>query len=95
MKINGFQGFKFPLSENSKFKALEKDFGAFLKDKIKEVDQLQKEAINNLQDFATGKKQDLVELTLSLIQADLSFKFLMRVRNKVIEAYQEIMRMQI
>jgi len=95
MKINSYQGFRVPMPEKAGSQALEKDFGDFLKDKIKEVDQLQKEALGNLQAFATGQKEDLVDLTLSLTQAELSFKLLMRVRNKVLEAYQEIMRMQI
>ena len=95
MKVNGFQGFRFPLSRNSKAHEPERDFGSFLRSKIKEVDRAQKEALERLQDFSTGKDPDLVELTLSLTQAELSFKFLMKIRNKVIEAYQEIMRMQI
>jgi len=95
MKITGFKGFKFPLPQNSKSQISKKEFGTFLKNEIKRVDSLQKEAISRLEDFATGKSQDLVDLTFSLIQAELSFKLLLRVRNKVLEAYQEIMRMQI
>lgn len=93
MKIESLKGFKF--SFPSKTTSKSQNFQDFMFEKIKEVDQLQKKALQNLEDFAAGKKEDFLELTLSMSQADLSFKFLVRVRNKIIEAYQEIMRMQI
>ena len=95
MKITGFKGFKFPPPQISRSQISKEEFGTFLKNEIKRVDSLQKEAISRLEDFATGKSRDLVDLTFSLTQAELSFKLLLRVRNKALEAYQEIMRMQI
>lgn len=95
MKVEGLRGIKLWGTSPSPKKSLEKDFKDFLVEKIQEVDQKQKTALKTLEGFATGQKEDLLELTLALSQADLSFKYLLRVRNKIVEAYQEIMRMQI
>ncbi|RUM87159.1 MAG: flagellar hook-basal body complex protein FliE [Thermodesulfatator sp.] len=85
----------FP-SQGPQQKTLRKrSFGELLREKIHEVDQDQKVALKALEDLASGRQTDLTQLTLALTKADLSFRLLLRVRNKVLEAYQEIMRMQI
>jgi flagellar hook-basal body complex protein FliE len=48
-----------------------------------------------LQELAAGKPSDLHHVMLSLEDAKLSFQLLVQVRNKVLEAYQEVMRMQV
>ncbi len=95
MKINSLTNFSLPEKDGRSAVRRERDFGDFLKEKIQETDQLQKRAIQNLKDFAAGRNTDITDLTLSLTQADLSFRMVVRVRNKILEAYQEIMRMQI
>ena len=57
-------------------------------------DQLQK-ADGQMKEFAVGKKSDLQDVVVASEKADLSFKLLLQVRNKLLEAYQEIMRMQV
>jgi flagellar hook-basal body complex protein FliE len=42
----------------------------------------------------TGESQDLHTTVIAMQKADLSFQLMMQVRNKIVEAYQEIMRMQ-
>ncbi len=71
------------------------NFEALLKQEINRVDAAQKEAENRLLALATGQDPDLVGVSLSLTRAELSFRFLLQVRNKILEAYQEIMRMQL
>ena len=96
MRINPFQNLKLLPEESAKTTLKrENEFGEFLKEKLQEADQIQKQALQNLKDFAAGRNTDLTELTLSLAQADLSFRMVVRIRNKILEAYQEIMRMQI
>jgi len=96
MKISSFSTLELSSSPNSKeILKREEDFGRFLTEKLREADHLQKEALAHLRDFASGRNTDLTELTLSLAKADLSFRLVVRIRNKVLEAYQEIMRMQI
>ncbi len=73
-------------------------FDAMLKvmrDKVKEVDEMEKEAEKAIFDLLSGKDVDPVELSMKVSQADVSMKLLLRLRNKALEAYQEIMRMQI
>ncbi|PMP68187.1 MAG: flagellar hook-basal body complex protein FliE [Thermodesulfobacterium geofontis] len=71
------------------------DFKNFLLEKIKEIDHSQKEAQKMLEALAKGEDIDFSEVALAISKADLNFKLLLRIRNKVLEAYQEIMRMQI
>lgn len=47
-----------------------------------------------VKDFATGKTDNVHDLVLSVAKADLSFRLVLEIRNRLIESYQEIMRMQ-
>jgi flagellar hook-basal body complex protein FliE len=44
--------------------------------------------------FAAGKKYDLHEVMIVTEKAGISFRLLLQIRNKLLEAYQEVMRMQ-
>lgn len=57
-------------------------------------DQLQN-ASKVSEEFLTEGKHEIHEVIIALEQADMSFKFMTEVRNKVIDAYQEIMRTQV
>ncbi|MBN1943975.1 MAG: flagellar hook-basal body complex protein FliE [Phycisphaerae bacterium] len=70
-------------------------FGEVLKAYVDGVDARQKASTRAIQDLVTGKTNDLLPVVNEVAKADLSFKLLMGVRNKVIEAYKETMRMQI
>lgn len=66
-----------------------------LKKFASETDEQIKEADTQMQKLAVGKSNDLQEVVMATEKADLSFKLLVQVRNKLLEAYQEIMRMQV
>ena len=84
----------YPVSGPSKRpSAGQKGFQDTLGSLISQVDSQIKEADRKAEDFATGKKYNLHEIMIAAEKADLSFRFLLQVRNKLIEAYQEIMRM--
>lgn len=70
-------------------------FGAVLKDSLSQVNHLQHEADQAIQELATGGKATLHDTMLALQKADLSFKLMMQVRNKIVEAYQEVLRMTV
>lgn len=72
-----------------------KEFGSYLKDALGEVNQLQQMADKSIQQLVAEGKGDLQETMVALEKADISFRFMMQVRNKVLEAYQEIIRMQV
>lgn len=52
-------------------------------------------AETELQQLAAGKTTDLHHVMLAMEDARLSFQLLVQVRNKVLEAYQDVMRMQV
>ena len=53
-----------------------------------------KEADQKVREFAVGEKQGLHEIMIASEKAGISFKLLLQIRNKLLEAYREIMRMQ-
>ena len=74
----------------------EKDsFSKVLKESVEEVNRLQGEADTSIEQLITGNTRNLHETMIALEKADISFRLMMEVRNKIIEAYNEIMRMQV
>ncbi|HBV86013.1 MAG TPA: flagellar hook-basal body complex protein FliE [Desulfosporosinus sp.] len=71
------------------------DFSKFLKDALGEVDALQSKADTATLALATGQVQDLSEVMVALEKASLSMTLTVATRDKVIDAYNQIMRMQI
>ncbi len=65
-----------------------------IKGKIAEVDNFQHEANKAMADGAIKGAENIHEAMIKLQEAEISLRFLLRVRNKVLEAYREIMRMQ-
>ena len=70
-------------------------FGEIMQNAIDGVDRLQKEANHSIQALADGSVQDIHQTMIAMEKASVSFKLVMEVRNKMVEAYQEIMRMQV
>ena len=71
-------------------------FASALKDSIAEVNSMQQKADAAITALATGdNKVSLHETMIAMEQADVSFRMMMQVRNKIVEAYQEILRMQV
>lgn len=70
-------------------------FKAVLADAVKEVQRLQNEADNTIKQLVAGEITDVAEAMLAVERADVAFQTMMTVRNKVVAAYEEIMRMQV
>jgi len=70
-------------------------FSDHLMDSVKQVDQLQKTSDKMAADLASGKSENLHETMLAASHAELSFNLMVQVRNKALEAYHEVMRMQV
>ena len=62
---------------------------------IKQVDGMQKDADQMATNLASGKEQNIHETMLAATQAELSFNLMVQIRNRVLEAYQEVMRMPV
>lgn len=71
-----------------------KSFMDTLTDSVAKVEQHQKQADQSINDLAVGRKETLHETMIAVEEADISFKMLMAVRSKLVNAYHEIMRMQ-
>jgi flagellar hook-basal body complex protein FliE len=70
-------------------------FGNILKDSIGEVNTLQHEASQAVEALTAGRSSDVHNTMIALQKADISFRLLMQIRNKVVSAYETVMRMQI
>lgn len=71
------------------------DFQGILKDAIQRVESSRASANEAVEQFVTGENQDLHSIVLKTQRASLDFDLLLQVRNKVVQSYQEIMRMQL
>lgn len=72
-----------------------KSFKEVLADTITEVQRLQTEADTAVKKMVSGEVKDVTEAMVAVEKADMAFRTMMNVRNKVVAAYEEIMRMQV
>lgn len=73
----------------------QKSFADTLKEAVASVNQDQKVADVKMQELATGQTHSIHDVMLAAEKADVSLRLMTQVRNKIIEAYQEIMKMQV
>lgn len=65
------------------------------KQQIGKVDELQQASDVSIKDLLSGKNEDVTSMVSQVAKADMSFKLLVGVRNKLVEAYKETMNMPI
>ena len=70
-------------------------FSATLGKAIDKVNSMQVEANHKIQDFAVGKNTNIADVMTTAEKAGIAFKLMVQVRNKMIDAYHEVMRMQV
>ncbi|ADU66926.1 flagellar hook-basal body complex subunit FliE [Desulfurispirillum indicum S5] len=70
-------------------------FSEFLKSSLKEVNTAQKDADRAIEELIAGESKDIHTTMIKMQQADVSLKMMMQVRNKIMDAYQEVMRTQV
>ena len=70
------------------------DFKEYLKSCIDGVDHLQKEADRTAHELATGKVENVHQAMIAMEKADVSFRLMVEARNRIVKAYEEIMKMQ-
>ncbi len=76
-------------------KASGADFGTVLKAEMAQVNELQEAAQVAAEDFAAGRRDDIESVLFAARKADTAFKMLLQVRNKVLEAYEEVKQLRI
>jgi flagellar hook-basal body complex protein FliE len=70
-------------------------FDEMLRESFRELNQLQFGADQGIQEMVVGKTDDIHSVMIAIQKAQISLQFAVQVRNKLVEAYQEIMRMQV
>lgn len=75
-------------------KAAGGEFASALTDAITRVEQFQHNSQNGIDKLLSGEEEEVHKVALNTQQAELAFDLFLQVRNKVVAAYQEVMRMQ-
>lgn len=70
-------------------------FGAVLKDAIMDINNLQNDADKAIANVQLEDAGSIHDAMIALEKAGISFQVMMQVRNKILDAYQEVMRMQV
>ncbi len=70
-------------------------FADILKNSIQEVNELKKDADTAIQELALGKTENVTEVLTAVEKADLAFRALMSIRNKLVDAYEEVNRLRV
>jgi flagellar hook-basal body complex protein FliE len=68
-------------------------FGKMLARSLNEVNQLKLDADEAINELAAGKQKDIHQTMISLEKADIAFQLMMQIRNKIVAAYETVMRM--
>lgn len=71
------------------------DFSATLKEVLGEVNDLQLKSEEMLERFATGEVKNLHEVVIAQQEAAIAFRLVQEVRDRLLQGYQELMRMQV
>ena len=70
-------------------------FGSVLNDAMHKVGALNQDASKSVENFLAGEGDDLHKTIMATQRAELAMDLFLQVRNKVVQAYQEVMRMQV
>jgi flagellar hook-basal body complex protein FliE len=70
-------------------------FQSVLTDAISTVQNFQQNAQSSINSFLSGEGEELHQVAIKTQEAEISFDMFLQVRNKLISAYQEVMRMQV
>src|SRR5262245_9785395 len=96
LRIHDFDPLRYtPLGRPYEAKAPAADFRETLVSALREVNGLQLEASESTNRLAAGEDVDLHEVMISSAEAGVAFDLMMEIRNKLLEAYQEIQRMNV
>lgn len=70
-------------------------FSKVLTSTIQETNELSIDADRKIHELVAGKSKDIHGTMIALEKAEISMRLMMQLRNKMVEAYQEVMRMQV
>ncbi len=81
--------------KNSDINQAGADFANMIKESIASVNRKQVEADQAAVELASGQNSNIHEVMIKMEEAEISLRLMVQMRNKVVDAYQEIMRMQV
>jgi flagellar hook-basal body complex protein FliE len=93
LPVGPIQGTSVP--SGTKVGGGEGSFSGLLREALSQTGRLQQEADTLVEQVARGQSGNLAETMIAIEKAQISFQLMLQVRNKVVEAYQEIMRMPV
>ena len=70
-------------------------FKEMLQEQIEQVNRLQEDANVAIEDLAAGRRDDLESVMIATQKADTAFRMLLQVRNKVMDAYEEVKQLRV
>lgn len=70
-------------------------FSTVLNKFIDDVNSLQNNADKSIEKLAAGEITDVHQVMIAVEEANTAMEFMLEIRNKIVEAYQEIMRMPV
>lgn len=73
----------------------DKGFMELLEQAVGEVNRAQLESDRAIEQLQSGQAKNLHEVMIAMEEADISLRLMVQMRNKLVESYQEIMRMQV
>lgn len=71
------------------------DFSETFKNALERVDETQKTADDQVEAFIAGEQENLHDVMIAMNQAKLHFELMTEVRNRALDTYRELMRMQV
>lgn len=86
---------KFENKQNSQEENVSSGFGNILKEKLDDVNAKQLNAEDTTQKFISGEDTDIHKVMLDTEEAKMSLELAVQIRNKFVEAYQELSRTQL
>ena len=82
-------------SQNTQKKEKSTTFYDFIKNYVEDVNKKQIDANTAIDKFIKGENKDITSVVLSVEKAEVSLELFLQIRNKLVQAYQDIMRMQV
>jgi flagellar hook-basal body complex protein FliE len=70
-------------------------FGEALDGAIEKVDDIQTKADKTVLGLSTGEVEDVHQVMIAMNEADIAFRMMLEVRNRIVDAYKEISRLQV
>ena|ERR1700690_289775 len=81
-------------SPSSSLRGQESEFSASLTDAIDQVEQVHTDAQQQVKQLMQGDRQDVHNVMIAVEKADVAFQLMMQVRNKIVNAYEEVSKLQ-